>query len=322
MDFDLTEVQVSWRARGESLARELAIDAAPADVVGNAARVGLLDPNVDLLALALTVDAMAFESPSAALTLAVHTTAAHALAGGDQCLMLLRGEVVGAVALSSDDVPVASDGRLTGRAVWVAPATDRGIAVVGARTGDEVTAWAVALDAPTVRVQPLETAALSGFLCAHIRCDDTPATRAGATIPIMARLRVLVAAAGLGMGRRALREALAAAKRTRAASAWEETVQGLLADAATELDAAMMLTWKAASTNTPSLGDASLAKLASSTAAQHAVDRSTQVVGADAFQRGHIVERFSQDVRALELFAGRTEALREAAAAELFPRGR
>jgi alkylation response protein AidB-like acyl-CoA dehydrogenase len=63
-----------------------------------------------------------------------------------------------------------------------------------------------------------------------------------------------------------------------------------------------------------------MAKLAAGAAALHAVERSTQVIGADAFQRGHIVERLAQDVRALELFAGRTEALRAAAAAELLPR--
>jgi hypothetical protein len=43
------------------------------------------------------------------------------------------------------------------------------------------------------------------------------------------------------------------------------------------------------------------------------------VVGADSFRRGHIIERLAQDVRTLELFAGRTEALREAVALETLP---
>ena len=51
-----------------------------------------------------------------------------------------------------------------------------------------------------------------------------------------------------------------------------------------------------------------------------AVARATQVVGADSFRRGHVIERLAQDVRALELFAGRTEALREAVAQEELPR--
>jgi alkylation response protein AidB-like acyl-CoA dehydrogenase len=123
------------------------------------------------------------------------------------------------------------------------------------------------------------------------------------------------------MGRRALHEALAVARgHTGHGAGGEQTVQGLLADAATELDAARVLTWKAASAPVLSLSDASMAKLAATEATQRAVARATQIVGADSFRAGHIVERLSQDVRALELFAGRTEALREAVAAETLPR--
>ena len=97
-------------------------------------------------------------------------------------------------------------------------------------------------------------------------------------------------------------------------------MQGLLADAATELDAAMLLTWKAASDPNASLAAASMAKLAATEATLRAVARATQVIGADSFRLGHSVERLTQDVRALELFAGRTEALREAVADEALPR--
>src|SRR4029453_7425181 len=142
----------------------------------------------------------------------------------------------------------------------------------------------------------------------------------GSPVPVMSRARVLLAAAGLGMGRRALREALHAAKGHRGYGAGgEQTVQGLLADAATELDAARLLTWKAAAAPEPSLAEASMAKLAVTEATQRAVARATQIIGGDTFQQGHIIERLAQDVRALELFAGRTEALREAAADYLLP---
>ena len=53
------------------------------------------------------------------------------------------------------------------------------------------------------------------------------------------------------------------------------------------------------------------AKLAATTAAQQAVARATQVVGLSSFVRGHVIEQLTHDVRAIELFAGRTEALRE-----------
>ena len=330
MNFDLTDVQGSWQAKGQTLGKDLGPDPAAADVVMGAARVGLLDPDVDLLARASAVEALAFESPSSAIAFALHTGATLPLARDERFSSLLRGEAVGALALSSDEVPEEKGGRLTGRAAWVAPVTERGVALVGARVGTpgavdpmskDLAAFAVALDGEGVSVSPVQTAALRGFICAHVTFSNAPATAAGHTVPVMAAVRILVAAAGLGIGRRALREALNAAKRTRAASAWEETVQGLLADAATDLDAARMLMWKAAANATPSLGDASIAKLAAGAAAQHAVERATQVIGADSFQRGHIVERLAQDVRALELFAGRTEALRAAAAAELLPHG-
>ena len=75
----------------------------------------------------------------------------------------------------------------------------------------------------------------------------------------------------LGIGNRALRESLAVAHRERGAGG-EQTVEGLLADTATELDAARLLTWKAAgATQDVSLADASMAKLAAAAAAQAAV---------------------------------------------------
>jgi alkylation response protein AidB-like acyl-CoA dehydrogenase len=62
-----------------------------------------------------------------------------------------------------------------------------------------------------------------------------------------------------------------------------------------------------------------MAKLAATGAAQRAIERTTQVVGVDTFRAGHVIERLAQDVRALELFAGRTEALRAAVAEEVLP---
>jgi alkylation response protein AidB-like acyl-CoA dehydrogenase len=63
-----------------------------------------------------------------------------------------------------------------------------------------------------------------------------------------------------------------------------------------------------------------MAKLAAAEAAMRAVARASQVAGADAFRQGHILERLAQDVRALEVFAGRTEGLREAVAEATLPR--
>jgi alkylation response protein AidB-like acyl-CoA dehydrogenase len=250
--------------------------------------------------------------------LALHSGTALAMAGDERFSSLFRGSTIVAVGLSSDAIPVEAGGRLSGRSPWVAPLTEGGIVVVGPRGSAERLAYAVRLDAPGVTVETVETAALEGLVCGHVILDNTPCEPVGATLPIMTRIRILMAAAGLGMGSRALREALTTAGAAHTAAAGEQTVQGLLADAATDLDAARLMTWKAAGAQPPSLADASLAKLMATTAAQHAVERATQVVGIDSFQRGHIIERLAQDVRALELFAGRTEALRAAMAEEMF----
>jgi len=319
MDFDLSEVQAAWQSKGAALGRELAGDPAAASVVMGATREGILDPRADLLAVAAAVEAMAFESPSAAVIFALHSGTALAVAGDERFSSLFRGETVAAVSLSSDDVPVEQGGTLSGRAPWVAPITDHGLAVVGPRRGAERAAFAVALDAPGVTIEEVRTAALPGLVCGHVTFNGAACTSIGATLPVMIRLRILIAAAGLGIGRRALREALTTARAAKTAAAGEQTVQGLLADAATELDAAMLMTWKAAAGERLSLAEASMAKLASTGAVQRAVERATQVVGADSFRRGHIVERLAQDVRALELFAGRTEALREAVAEAELP---
>jgi alkylation response protein AidB-like acyl-CoA dehydrogenase len=320
VNFDFTEVQHSWRAKATALGLDVAGDPAAATVIMGAARSGLLDPQADLLSVAAATEALAFESPAAATAFALHSGVALTVGGDERFSSLFRGEAVAAVGLSSDDLPIQEDGHVSGRAPWVAPITDRGIAAIGPQKGEQRAAVVIALDAPGVSIETIRTAALSGLVCGHVTMARAACTAIGPTRPIMIYVRILMAAAGLGMGRRALHEALTTARASKSAAAGEQTVQGLLADAATDLEAAALLTWKAALAATPSLADASLAKLTATGAVQRAVERATQIVGADSFRLGHILERLAQDVRALELFAGRTEALRAAAAEELLPR--
>jgi alkylation response protein AidB-like acyl-CoA dehydrogenase len=321
MDFNLSETQRAAQSKAQAFALEIAASASAPTIVAQAGRAALIEPSIDLLTAAVVIEAVAWESAGAAIALALHVGVVAGLSRDARMETLARGEVVGALALSSEDVPAYNNGRLSGRASWVAPLTGRALAIVGVRGSDGLEAAAVALDSDGVTIEPVAAAGLKGLVCGHLRFDNTPATIVGATMPFMARVRVLLAAAGLGMGRRALHEALSVARgRTGHGAGGEQTVQGLLADAATELDAAKMLTWKAATATQLSLADASMAKLASTEATQRAVARATQVVGADSFRSGHIVDQLSQDVRALELFAGRTEALREAVAAETLPR--
>jgi len=331
MDFECTDVQRSWRAKAQAFGRDLSEDPAAADVITGAARLGLIDPGADLIAASLAVEALASESAAAGMTLALHTTtllafaqpqgsAARSAQGDGWMTPLARGETVGALALSSEDVPTIENGLLSGRASWVGPITDGGLAVVGARQGPQVTACAVALDGHGVRVTEARTSALRGFIWAHVTFAGTPCLGGAEPTSIMAHARTLIASVALGIGSRALRESLAVVHREHGAGG-EQTSQGLLADTATELEAARMLTWQAAAKGRRvSLADGSMAKLAATSAAQAAVVRATQVVGVDSFRNGHVIERLTQDVRAIELFAGRTEALRESVADAELPR--
>lgn len=312
MDFDLSPDQHAWRTRGTTLGQQFARGTPAADVVRRAAEVDLVNPGHDLLALVVALDALAVESAASAMVLALHAACALSV---DSRHGLMAGQRVGALTLATDQVPDERDGRLHGRASWVAPLSADGLALIGARQGTELVACAVQLAAPGVGVEQVEVAGLPGVVMGHLNLTDVPSEPVGATAPVMARARILISAVGIGVARRAMREALENARGSSQGAGGEQTVQGLIADTATDLDAAMLLTWKAA-TAPLSLASASMAKLAATVAAQRAVERATQVVGVESFRRGHVIESLTQDVRALELFAGRTEALREAVALE------
>jgi butyryl-CoA dehydrogenase len=135
--------------------------------------------------------------------------------------------------------------------------------------------------------------------------------------------RVAIAAQALGAGQAALNEALAYAKSREAFGqpiGNYQAIQWMLADMATELDAARMLTLKAADTRSrPSSGteaagettaDAAMAKLFASEAAHHAADKAMQILASRGYRRGSVVERLFRDVRATEIYQGTSEVQR------------
>jgi len=317
MDFVLSDAQRAWQDTARRLARDWPRSGLAASVAASVHAAGIFAEDLDAATAVAIVEAAGIEHPVGAVTLALQVAVNVSLAGA----VPLQPSTSRAVALSSETKPVLDADTLTGRALWVGPLGDETALIVGAVQGDEMIACAVAPGAAGVAVEPIQTAGLHGFDCAHLSFSRTPCVVLGSPKPVMARVRVLLAAAGLGMGRRAAREALRAAMAYgRTGAGGEQTVQGLLADAATEIDAAMLLVQQAALRAPMSLAQASMAKLAATEAAQRAVARATQVVGAESFREGHILEQLTQDVRALELFAGRTEALREAVADEVLPR--
>jgi butyryl-CoA dehydrogenase len=128
--------------------------------------------------------------------------------------------------------------------------------------------------------------------------------------------RVAIAAQALGIGEAALGQALAHAKTREQFGqpiASFQAIQWMLADSATELGAARLLTWKAADAKDRqerSTFEASMAKLAASEAAHRAADRAMQVLASAGYRRGSVVERLFRDVRATEIYQGTSEAQR------------
>jgi alkylation response protein AidB-like acyl-CoA dehydrogenase len=317
MDFTLSDAQRAWQEKGRALAHEWPREGLSAAVAASAHAAGFFANDLDASTAVAIIEAVGVEHPVGAVTLALQVAVNVSLSGA----VTLQPSTGRAVALTAETTPQLEGATLTGRAMWVGPlATDTAL-IVGAAQGEETVACAVSPGAAGVSVEQVQAAGLHGFDCAHLTFDRTPCVVLGSPKPVMARVRVLLASAGIGMGRRAAREALkAAVAYGRTGAGGEQTVQGLLADAATELDAAMLLVQQAALRSPMSLAQASMAKLAATEAAQRAVARATQIVGAESFREGHILEQLTQDVRALELFAGRIEALREAVADEVLPK--
>src|SRR5437763_3982661 len=128
--------------------------------------------------------------------------------------------------------------------------------------------------------------------------------------------RVAIAAQALGIGEAALDEAIAYAKQREQFGrpiASYQAIQWMIADMATELAAARMLTWKAAAAKgyqERSTLESSMAKLAASEAAHKAADQAMQIFASAGYRRGSVVERLFRDVRATEIYQGTSEAQR------------
>ena len=221
---------------------------------------------------------------------------------------------------------------LNGSKVWVANAEAADVAIVFAATqpgsrGRGVGAFLVPLDTPGLTRRPRpESLGVRGLGCCDLELKDVRVgadallggPRDGFQIAMWALDggRVAIAAQALGVGQAALDAALAHAKRHEAFGqpiANYQAIQWMLADSATELDAARLLMLKAADARArkerPVL-EAAMAKLAASEAAHRAADRAMQILASHGYQRGSVVERLFRDVRATEIYQGTSEVQR------------
>lgn len=268
---------------------------------------------------------------------------------------LASGAAVGAFALSEEQAGTDAanqqtrvwlDGfgfRLDGEKVWVANATAADVAIVFAAAqpdirpdtgGRGISAFLVPLESKGVRRKArIDSLGVRGLGCMDLAFEDVRvdssqllgAPGKGFTIARWALDggRVAIAAQAIGVGQASLDEALAYAKQRHTFGqpiAHYQAIQWMLADMATELDAARMLTLKAASSKAVqeriSL-EASMAKLYASEAAHRAADKAMQILASAGYRRGSRVERLFRDVRATEIYQGTSEVQRMIIAANV-----
>jgi butyryl-CoA dehydrogenase len=257
---------------------------------------------------------------------------------------LASGKKLGAFALSEEHAGSDAANQLTvarldergyvinGRKTWVANAEAADVVIVFAATqpgtrGRGVSAFLVPMDTPGItRVVTADSLGVRGLGCMDLELRDVRvdadallgAPGEGFQLAMWALDggRVAIAAQALGVGEAALQEAISYAKGREVFGqpiANYQAVQWMLADVATELAAARMLTLKAAdarSRQSRSTVESAMAKLYASEAAHRAADRAMQILASQGYRRGSVVERLFRDVRATEIYQGTSEVQR------------
>jgi len=322
------------------------------------AEYGGLNVRLDVRTLCLARDILAFRDGLADFAFAMQGlgTGSITLFGSDAMKArylpaVCRGHAIAAFALSepeagSDVSALATtavpDGpnhfRITGRKTWI---SNGGIAdhyVVFARTGEGagargLSAFVVDADAPGLRVhQRIEVIAPHPLAVLDFADVRIPAgNRLGApgegfkvAMATLDIFRSTVGAAALGLARRALHEMLrhASTRKLFGAPLGDMQIpQAMLADSATEVDAAALLVYRAAWTRdctAPRVTrEAAMAKMFATEAAQRVIDRAVQIHGGLGVTKGVKVEELYREIRALRIYEGATEVQKVVIAREL-----
>jgi acyl-CoA dehydrogenase len=265
-----------------------------------------------------------------------------------------RGEAIAAFALSEPDAgsdvgamrtratPITdgqgSGWRLDGSKTWISNGGIADFYCVFARTGDTpgargISAFVVDADTPGLSIAE-RIDVIAPHPLATLRFDDCriPAANLLGTLDQGFKLamrtldifRASVAGAALGFARRALDEALA---RSRSRTMFGHTLadfqltQAALADMATDIDAAALLTYRAAwlrdVRGERTTREAAMAKMVATENAQRVIDRAVQMFGGLGVTRGQIVESLYREIRALRIYEGATEVQKMIIAREL-----
>lgn len=143
------------------------------------------------------------------------------------------------------------------------------------------------------------------------------------TLKILDRGRVIIAAMSLGLGQAALEDSIRYAKERKAFGqpiADFQAIQWMIADSGAELEAARLLTYRAAWMHDEKMfakKESSMAKLYASEAASRACNRGIQIHGGYGYVKEYAVERYFRDIKLCEIGEGTSEIQRDVIAAQV-----
>ncbi len=233
-----------------------------------------------------------------------------------------------AASITTSAVPSGGGFRLNGRKKWTSNSGLADLYVVFARTEDDagfkgISAFLVEGKNPGVILEeriPVSTPHTVGTLsfrdCFVDSTNLLGPCGSGFSIAMTALelFRPTVAAATLGIARRAMDEALRRSKERVAFKrpiSEHQLIQEKLAQMSVKIDASALLTYRAAwelDVGGATKGcAASIAKLYSSESAQEIVDQALQIFGGYGVVTGAVVERLYRHVRAFRIFDGTSE---------------
>ena len=250
-----------------------------------------------------------------------------------------KGEALAAFALSEPDAgsDVAAmqcsalatpDGyRLNGLKTWISNGGIADFYVVFARTGEApgargISAFIVDANSPGLEIaeridvmapHPLATLNFNNVLVPHAKRIGAAGEGFKVAMATLDVFRTSVAAASLGFARRALHESIAWAKQRKmfgGTLADFQITQSKLAQMATLLDAATLLTYRAAWLRDQGqriTQEAAMAKMTATENAQQIIDMAVQMHGGMGVKKGCIVESLYREIRALRIYEGATE---------------
>ena len=216
---------------------------------------------------------------------------------------------------------------LNGRKTWISNGGIADFYVVFARTGEApgargISAFIVDADTPGLHIEeridvvaphPLATLKFDNCVVSASQRIGEPGQGFKVAMATLDVFRTTVAAAALGFARRALDEAI---HRARERSMFGQQLadfqitQSKIAQMATSLDAAALLTYRAAWLRDQGqriTREAAMAKMAATESAQQIIDAAVQMHGGMGVRKGHMVESLYREIRALRIYEGATE---------------